>query len=152
MKHYLFYCLISETDKGGSSPIKMKGPFIHRRPAEIVESDIQRYLLTETDIKNEKRFLAKKHPSEIPIFKEIEVPEELITIEVMCENCNGTYNLTDEFSGKNYKCPICSSIIVVKQINVATIEKHRNCCFINAEKFLNAKYDTMSENYEMCRR
>ena len=151
MRHYLFYCLISENDKGGTL-IKMKVPFIHRRPAEIVESEIQRYLLTEQDIKNEQKFLAKKHPSEIPIFKIMDVPDELITISITCDNCSGIYNLTDEYSGKSYKCPVCSSIIEVKKINTTSIEKHRNSCYINAEKFLNAKYHTMSENYEMCKR
>lgn len=72
----LFYALIhEENNKKTGKALKMKGPFIHLLPLELVGHDETRRPIIDKDkIIDEQKYLGKKNASYIPLFYEVEVP------------------------------------------------------------------------------
>ena len=148
MMHYLFYSLVSEETKDKKKIIKMKGPITHRKPQEIVRTELQRYLLTKDEITQEQRFLVKKFPSEIPLFYFLPIPNGLIFPLINC-SCGNRFYVTDDLSGKFVKCSKCDSEILTPMLVAKKIKDHRDSCFDKAEKFFERKFEMMKENYDM---
>ena len=120
------------------------------KPVEIVKSEHQRYLIDESEIISEQRFISKKHSSEIPIFFKICVPNNIAYIESICPKCKTLCFAPDHLSKKNAMCNKCKADFILPVFNSSLFTEFKKDAFFTSEKFFQTKFATMIDNYQMC--
>jgi hypothetical protein len=148
--NFLFYSLISEVE-GKKRTIKMKGPFTHKKPSEVVDMEYQRYLCSKDEILHEERFLSKKFSNEIPLFLKLEVPISAINSIMACR-CGIKVKIPGNVVGKIIKCQKCGEESKISMIDIISFEKVKSDAFIKASDFFEKRFEEIRSNYQICSR
>lgn len=150
MTNFLFYGLVSEQSENKNKSLRMRGHYIHIKPIEIVKSEFQRYLIDDSEILSEQRFISKKFPSEIPIFFKVAVPSNIAYINVSCPKCSSKQYAPDNATGLSIKCSNCKTNIKLTEFDDKAFLEFKKDSFNKAEAHLKTKFSTMVDNYQMC--
>lgn len=130
----------------------MKGPFIHRKPLEVVNAEYQKYLCNDNnETIHEERFLSKKYPNEMILFFTLDVPIAAIASLMVCQ-CGNKSKLIGDLIGRKVKCSKCNSENVISSIDMLAFEKARKDAFSKASNFFERRYEELCVNHQICNR
>jgi len=120
------------------------------KPIEIVNSEFQRYVINNSEILNEQRFITKKFSSEIPIFFKIEAPKNIIYIESRCPKCGSISYAPDHFSLQKALCNKCKAEFLISKFDEEKFNEFKSDAYLKSESYFKTKFDIMIDNYQMC--
>ena len=148
----LFYVLIAEIGKGKNKEIKMRGPFLHKRPSELFGTEIERYTMNDDEIKSEKNFLSKKYPNEVPLFKTYEVDLDAFSSVVICSKCNKRFRVLHTTCGRDVDCVHCGEINSTNPFDIKKFDKFKKECISKSDLYFERRFEEMRVNFQMCNR
>jgi len=151
MKCYIFYALVTEQK---DKTLKFSGPFIHSKPAELVDHDDERFLFDKDNLQEEFKYLtasiAEKHNNSIPMLQHAKAkdPEYII---FNCGRCGKKAETSIELADSLVDCPSCgdqSKLPSVSDIN----QSLRQEALFNIEDQFSKKFEIMRNNWKICSR
>jgi phage FluMu protein Com len=148
----LFYVLIAEVGKGKNKEIKMRGPFLHKRPAELFNTEIERYIMNEKEIRSEKNFISKKYSNEVPLFKTYDIVLDAFSSSIICTKCNKKFRVLHSMCGTDVDCAYCKEVNSTRAFDYKIFDKFRREYTGKADLYFELRFEEMRINFQMCNR